>query len=97
MLPPMACGESWEELKYREVFEEELSALEHRRQSDPTCSVSDIEAVLETLYLMDGNNQDGRGNPRQIGLDATIAAYEQFLCEWRRQLSTASPLSMEKK
>lgn len=73
------------EAAYRQAFEDELKGLEGRRARDPDCSIADLSGILDNLYIMDGNNWDGRGEIVQTTLAATIAAYEYFIGEWRRE------------
>ena len=79
----MSSSVAWRDVKYNEVFEQELRGLERRRQSDPLCRVEDIERVLQNLYIMDGADWYGRGDVQDITMAATIAAYEHFIAEWK--------------
>ena len=80
-----AESEEWKEIKYREVFEEELRGLERRRESDPLCKVEDIQATLKNLYIMDGADIGGRGALQDTVMAATIAAYEHFTAQWQNE------------
>jgi len=79
----MSSSVEWKEIKYTEVFEEELRGLERRRESDPNCTVEDIEGLLQHLYIMDGADWYGRGDVQDIIMTATIAAYEHYIAEWK--------------
>jgi len=79
----MSSSVEWKEIKYTEVFEEELRGLERRRESDPNCKVEDIEGLLQHLYIMDGADWYGRGDVQDITMAATIAAYERFIAQWK--------------
>jgi len=79
----MSSSVKWKEIKYLEVFQEELRGLERRRESDPYCKVEEIEGVLKHLYIMDGADWYGRGDVQDIIMAATIAAYEHFIAEWK--------------
>jgi hypothetical protein len=79
----MSSSVEWKEIKYTEVFEEELRGLERRRESDPHCTVGDIEGLLQHLYIMDGADWYGRGDVQDIIMAATIAAYEHFIAQWK--------------
>jgi len=81
----MAVSEEWKEIKYKETFDEETRGLERRRQSDPNCKVEDIEAILKSLYIMDGADHDGRGAVGDIILAASISAYEKFITSWKAE------------
>jgi hypothetical protein len=75
----MALSEEWQEIKYKEVFEQETTGLTRRLSADPECKVEDLEAILRNLYIMDGSDQGGRGVLQDTIMAATIAAYEQFI------------------
>ena len=79
----MSSSVEWKDVKYTEIFEEELRGLVRRRASDPNCSVEDIERVLQHLYIMDGADWYGRGDVQDITMAATIAAYEHFIAQWK--------------
>ncbi len=81
----MASAVEWQELKYKEVFEQELRGLERRKAYDPSCTIEDLRATLQHLYIMEGSDWGGRGVVQDTILKATIAAYEQFLAEWEIQ------------
>ena len=74
--------DDWREIKYHEIFEEETRGLIRRRQADASCTVEDIKGILKNLYILDGANQDGRGNVQDIIIAARIAAYERFIDQW---------------
>lgn len=77
----------WEEKKYQEVFEDETRLLVRRRIADASCTVDDIQGILDSLYILDGNNAEGRSSVQQIALSATIAAYEAFIFQWKKDLT----------
>ena len=79
----MSSSVAWRDIKYQEVFEEELRGLDRRRKSDPLCTVKDIEGILQNLYIMDGADWYGRGDVQDVTMAATIAAYEHFLAQWK--------------
>jgi hypothetical protein len=79
----MSVSVEWKDIKYDEVFEQELRGLRRRRESDPRCTAEDIEGVLQHLYVMDGADWYGRGGVQDIIMAATIAAYEHFIAEWK--------------
>lgn len=82
----MSESVDWEEIKYQEVFDDETRLLLRRRASDASCTIDDIRGILNSLYILDGNNADGRSSVQQIALSATIAAYEAFIHQWQREL-----------
>lgn len=73
------------DIKYRRTLEEETIGLERRRARDPSCTIADLQGILDALYVMEGNNWDGRGEMEQASLAATIAAYERFIGEWKKE------------
>ena len=79
----MSSSVEWKDVKYREVFEQELLGLQRRRKADPSCTVNDIQKILENLYIMEGADWEGRGEVYNITIAATIAAYEHFIREWK--------------
>jgi len=83
----MNASVDWKEVKYDEVFEQELRGLKRRREADPGCTVEDIEGVLQHLYIMDGQDWGGRGDVQDITMAATIAAYEHFIAQWKAERS----------
>ena len=81
----MAVSEEWQEIKYREVFEQEFRGIERRCQSDPACKIEDLKGILRNLYIMDGADQEGRGRLQDTINSATIAAYEHFIAELEKR------------
>ncbi len=77
----------WEDKKYQEVFDDETRLLVRRRAADESCSIDDIQGILDSLYVLDGNNVEGRSSVQQIVLSATIAAYEAFIHQWQKELT----------
>ena len=77
----------WEDKKYQEVFDDETRLLVRRRAADASCSIEDIQGILDSLYVLDGNNAPGRSSVPQIALSATIAAYEAFIHQWKKELT----------
>ncbi len=75
----------WQADKYKTVYEEELRFLERRRANDTSCTIKDVQGILKNLYIQEGNNQDGRGPVQDIVLSATIAAYEFFIEDWKKE------------
>ncbi|WP_428771056.1 hypothetical protein V1L52_04210 [Treponema sp. HNW] len=76
----------WEGIAYKQVFDEETLGLERRKAHDPDLSINELENILESLYVSEGNNYVGRGPVGDIIMSATIAAYEQFIGEWKREV-----------
>ena len=83
----MSESVGWEDKKYQEVFDDETRLLVRRRAADESCSIDDIQGILDSLYILDGNNAEGRSSVQQIVLSATIAAYEAFIHQWQKELT----------
>jgi hypothetical protein len=83
----MSVSVEWQDIKYEEIFEQELRGLTRRRETDPHCTIADIEGILQHLYIMDGADWYGRGGVQDITMAATIAAYEHFITEWKSERS----------
>jgi hypothetical protein len=81
----MGVCEEWRDIKYTEVFEEELRVLERRRKADPDCKIEDLEGILKALYIMDGADWAGRGDVQDTVMAASIAAYERFIAQWKAE------------
>jgi phage host-nuclease inhibitor protein Gam len=81
-----AASVDWRDAAYDKIFEQELRGLRKRRESDPSCTVRDIEGVLRHLYNMDGSDWVGRGGVQDVTMAATIAAHERFIAEWKAEL-----------
>jgi len=81
----MAESKEWLEIKYNETFEEETRGLSRRRQADSGCKAEDLEGTLKNLYIMEGADQEGRGELQDTILSARIAAYECFISNWKSE------------
>jgi hypothetical protein len=79
----MGNSSEWRDITYSETFDDEIRALTRRCQSDPNCKVEEIEGILNSLYIMEGADQIGRGSLQDVILSARIAAYEHFIAEWK--------------
>lgn len=76
----------WEERKFKEVYDTVYATTRYRIMKDPNFTIKDLERLLATLYVNDGNDQGGRGVVGDIVSSATIAAHQQVLLEWKREL-----------
>ena len=85
----MGGSVDWRDIKYEEVFDQEVRGLERRRRFDPACGVEDLEGILRYLYNMDGADWVGRGEVKDITMAATIAAYEKVIAQWKAAAETA--------
>ena len=78
----MSESDSWEQDKFDEVFEDEFRLLDRRFESEVSCSIEELEGILQSLYIMEGQNLEGKVH--EISLAATIAAYEAFIHEKKK-------------
>ena len=77
----------WEQEKFSEVFDNVYATTKYRRFLDPSFGMKELRRLLEALYVNDGNDQGGRGKVGDIISAATIAAHEQVLAEWKKEIS----------
>ena len=77
----MSESTQWIDEKYTEVFEEELRGLERRWAHDPSCTLDDLQGILDGLYISEGSDWTGRGQLGDTVYAATIAAYERFITQ----------------
>jgi hypothetical protein len=80
-------SKEWQNIKYKETFDDETRGLERRLKADPNCKIEDLLGILKSLYIMDGQDHDGRGTLQDTVMAATIAAYEQFITNWKTKIS----------
>jgi hypothetical protein len=74
----------WRETKYEEVVEQEYLGLVRRRQVDPALTVADIEPTEAPVHH--GRRGLGRrGELQDTVMAATIAAYESFIFDWKKE------------
>jgi hypothetical protein len=86
---PECSGASvdWRDVKYREIFDQEVRGLLRRREQDLGCTPEVLEGTLKHLYHMDGADWAGRGEVQSIALSAAIAAHEYVIARWRVEKS----------
>ena len=77
--------DDWQQQKHDEVFEQTCVQLEMRRRIDPSFALANLTAILEGLYVRQGNDATSQGGPGGIVQSATIAAHEHILAEWRKE------------
>jgi hypothetical protein len=75
----------WRDRKYEETLESVLAALAAQRKVDPSFTIGDAEGTLRHLYIQEGNDQGARGPLQDAIIEATIAAYEQFIDMWSKE------------
>lgn len=76
----------WREVTYKNMFESTVAYISNMRQNDSKFSIQDLEAMLQSEYDRQGLAWDGRGEVVEINIEATIAAMQQELVKWRKDL-----------
>ncbi len=74
--------QDYREKIYDDTFNNVCKEIGLRKQNDPKFTKEELEGVLRSLYVDQGNDWDGRGEIRDIINDATISACELVLAEW---------------
>ncbi len=77
----MSESTQWIDETYNAVFDEEIRGLQRRCEHDPSCTIRDLQGILNNLYITEGNDWEGRGPRGDTVLAATIAAYEHYIAE----------------
>jgi len=85
----------WEEKAFNTEFEQALIQVDQLRKIDPSFTIDSLRNMLETAYVHQGNNWTGRGSVGDISHEAVIAAYQQYLAQWERELGQAAEDSKE--
>ena len=75
----------WPQRKHAEVFDRVCLDLERRRARDPAFTPAELEGLLKTAYVNQGNDWVGKGAVSETLQAATIAAYEHDLAEWKKE------------
>ena len=70
---------------YNSTFHAVYGELLARKQNDPGFTKDQLQELLQSLYINEGNNWIGMGEIKEASLAATIAACERLLCEWTEQ------------
>jgi hypothetical protein len=74
-----------QERKYMQIFEDTCRFVASQKLHNPNFSIEDLEGLLHSACIREGNNWVGRGASADIANSATIAAYERMLAEWRAE------------
>ncbi len=82
-------NEDWEDIAFRSTFDATYISLEKRQAFDASFVLEDLERQLEDLYIWDGwaAGAGDRGRAGDINMQATIAAIQCKLYEWKHELS----------
>ena len=66
------------------AYDDAYESFRLRRQTDETFTKDYLQGLLQSLYVRQGNNWDGRGQTKDMEQSAMIAAAETTLIEWDR-------------
>jgi len=77
----------WRELSYKKEFDSTVKFIETLKNTDPTFSIVQLEAMLQSEYDRQGLAWDGRGEVMEIKIEASIAAIQQELFKWKKELA----------
>jgi hypothetical protein len=73
----------WDDELYDEIYYSMFHYLEKRRKGDPEFNRKVLKEILADAYRKQGNAWAGKSPVEEIKEAATIAAFEQFLNEWK--------------
>ena len=73
----------WDEELYDEIYNSMLHYLKKRREGDPEFTREVLEEILSDAYKKQGNAWAGKSPVEEIKEAATIAAFEQYLNDWK--------------
>lgn len=77
---------SWREVTYNNKFDGTVKFIRNMRQNDPTFTINDLEGMLQSEYAREGLAWDGRGEVVEIAIQATIAAIQRELLQWKKEI-----------
>jgi S-formylglutathione hydrolase FrmB len=82
-------NDDWEDVCFKTAFDATCINIEKRQQYDASFQVDDLGRQLENLYIWDGwaNGSGDRGRVGDIDMQATIAAIQYKLYEWKQKLA----------
>lgn len=70
---------------FDEAYDEAYAYFTLRKEEEPSFTRENLVGLLESLYVRQGNNWDGRGQAKDLAQSAMIAAGEAVLSEWPQQ------------
>jgi CTP:phosphocholine cytidylyltransferase-like protein len=68
--------------KYEEVYSSVYSFYKNKTDVD----IFEVQRFLEDMYIYDGNNWTGRSEIRETINNATIAALQRFISEYKEAM-----------
>ncbi|MBE0638374.1 MAG: hypothetical protein IH598_07635 [Bacteroidales bacterium] len=78
---------SWREVAYNNKFDSTVKFIHNMKNNDPTFTIKELEGMLQSEYDREGLAWDGRGEVVEIAIQATIAAMQQEILNWRKEIS----------
>jgi len=75
--------EDWKEGKYKNVYNATVDYIESRKTDDPDFTIEELEQMLEAKYVNEGTGN--RSEIDQLTSDATIAALQACLVNWKKE------------
>ena len=70
---------------YDRYFETYYAYMLERRKSDPYLTKDFLKGLIESLYVAQGNNWEGRSEVKDAEYRAMISAYEVILGDWEAE------------
>lgn len=67
---------------YDKYFETYYAHMLDRKKCDPDLTKRFLRELIESLYVAQGNNWEGRSEVKDAEMRAMIAAYEVILGNW---------------
>ena len=67
---------------FDDSFDDAYEYFLYRKQNDREFSRDFLQGLLESLYVRQGNNWDGRGQAKDLAQSGMIAAAEMVLQQW---------------
>ncbi|MBN1968377.1 MAG: hypothetical protein JXR48_16355 [Candidatus Delongbacteria bacterium] len=75
-------GNEWLSQSFDDIYDQAFANVQFRKENDPHFDKHELEELLETQYIFQGQGHNGRGELKELEISATIAAYEEALLEW---------------
>ena len=67
---------------FDDTYDEAYAYYQSRMNGEEGFTAETLRGLLASLYVRQGNDWEGRGQPRDITLNAMIAAAETVLSQW---------------
>ena len=66
---------------FDDAYDEAFAYYQSRINGEADFTADTLRGLLASLYVRQGNDWEGRGQPRDVTLNAMIAAAETVLCQ----------------